>query len=124
MPLSPNAAAVSTALALLTALTACGSGQDAGAAGGPANGAAGKAGHSAQSALPSAHVHGVDADPGDGAVLLGTHEGLFRYGEDGQERVGEALDLMGFTVAGPGRPARRLRVREGRGRTGRRAASA
>lgn len=52
--------------------------------------------------LPSAHVHGVGRDPGDGALLLATHEGLFRYVADGPVRVGPSIDLMGFSIAGPG----------------------
>lgn len=51
--------------------------------------------------LPSSHVHGVGRDPGDGALLLATHEGLFRYGPVGPERVGPNIDLMGFTIAAP-----------------------
>lgn len=53
-------------------------------------------------ALPAAHVHGVGRDPGDGTLLLATHEGLYRYGADGSTRVGPSIDLMGFAVAGPG----------------------
>lgn len=53
--------------------------------------------------LPSSHVHGVGRDPGDGALLLATHEGLFRYGTGGPTRVGPNIDLMGFTIAGPNR---------------------
>ena len=49
--------------------------------------------------LPSAHVHAVGRDPGDGALLLATHEGLFRYGPAGPTKVGPTIDLMGFTVA-------------------------
>ncbi|WP_029212791.1 F510_1955 family glycosylhydrolase [Arsenicicoccus bolidensis] len=56
----------------------------------------------ASATLPSAHVHGVGRDPADGALLLATHEGLFRYGPDGPTRVGPIVDLMGFTIAGPG----------------------
>ncbi|KGN41626.1 F510_1955 family glycosylhydrolase [Knoellia aerolata] len=52
--------------------------------------------------LPSAHIHGVGRDPGDGALLLATHEGLFRYAADGPVRVGPSIDLMGFSIAGPG----------------------
>lgn len=57
----------------------------------------------ASAPLPSAHVHGVGRDPGDGALLLATHEGLFRYAADGPVRVGPSIDLMGFSIAGPGR---------------------
>lgn len=52
--------------------------------------------------LPSEHVHGVAADPGDGTVLLATHDGLFTVADGVSEQVGPSLDLMGFTVAGPG----------------------
>ena len=55
--------------------------------------------------LPSAHVHGVDIDPGDGDVYLATHDGLFRFpGPDLNRpptRVGPTIDLMGFAIAGP-----------------------
>lgn len=51
-------------------------------------------------ALPAVHVHAVGRDPGSGSLLLATHEGLFRYGEKGPERVGPIIDLMGFTIAG------------------------
>lgn len=56
----------------------------------------------AGAALPAAHVHGVGRDPGDGTLLLATHEGLYRYGPTGPMRVGPSIDLMGFVVAGPG----------------------
>ncbi|MGY1725171.1 F510_1955 family glycosylhydrolase [Blastococcus sp. SYSU DS0533] len=52
--------------------------------------------------LPAAHVHAVAVDPGDGALLLATHEGLITIGDDGRlAAAGPAIDLMGFTVAGP-----------------------
>ncbi|WP_245528111.1 F510_1955 family glycosylhydrolase [Cellulomonas gilvus] len=51
--------------------------------------------------LPSSHVHGVAVNPADGLVYLASHDGLFRYGPHGPERVGPVIDLMGFTVAGP-----------------------
>lgn len=53
--------------------------------------------------LPSPHVHAVAVDPADGVVLLATHDGLFRLDEGEQQRVGPVVDLMGFTVVGPGR---------------------
>lgn len=56
----------------------------------------------ADSGLPSEHVHAVAADPGDGTVLLATHDGLVTVADGAIERVGPSLDLMGFTVAGPG----------------------
>jgi hypothetical protein len=51
-----------------------------------------------------AHVHGLGVDPADGAVLAGTHYGLFRLPESGApERVADRVqDFMGFTVVGPG----------------------
>ena len=51
-----------------------------------------------------AHVHGVGVDPADGTVYVASHDGLFRSGLDGLVPAGAAgRDLMGFTVAGPGR---------------------
>jgi hypothetical protein len=51
--------------------------------------------------LPSAHVHGVAIDPGDGALLLATHAGLVKVGEDGElTPIGPVIDLMGFAVSG------------------------
>lgn len=52
-------------------------------------------------ALPSSHVHGVATNPGDGAVVLATHDGLFRSDGGAWTRVGPVIDLMGFAVAGP-----------------------
>lgn len=52
------------------------------------------------------HVHGLGVDPGDGALMVATHNGLFRLPEGAARpvRVGESReDFMGFTVAGPGR---------------------
>lgn len=54
-----------------------------------------------QQGLPSAHVHGIAANPADDRVYLATHDGLFRYGDSGPVRVGPVIDLMGFTVTGP-----------------------
>ncbi|MFJ6077377.1 F510_1955 family glycosylhydrolase [Pseudarthrobacter sp. NPDC092419] len=51
----------------------------------------------AQSALPSAHVHGLSVGA-DGKVLLATHEGLFDVTAD-PVKVGPTIDLMGFTAA-------------------------
>ena len=50
--------------------------------------------------LPSPHVHGIAVNPGDGAVYLASHDGLFRYGPTGPQRISPVIDLMGFTVAG------------------------
>lgn len=52
--------------------------------------------------LPAAHVHAVAIDPGDGALLLATHEGLVEVGVGGALTAsGPVIDLMGFTVTGP-----------------------
>jgi photosystem II stability/assembly factor-like uncharacterized protein len=50
------------------------------------------------------HVHAVATDPGSGALYVATHVGLFRL-DDAHTAVRvskDALDLMGFTVVGPG----------------------
>lgn len=50
------------------------------------------------------HIHGLGVDPGDGALYVATHSGLFRAppGEARAELVGTSRqDTMGFTVAGP-----------------------
>jgi hypothetical protein len=50
------------------------------------------------------HVHGVGFDPGDGDLLVATHEGLYEVDQEGgSSRVGPVIDLMGFVVAGPER---------------------
>jgi hypothetical protein len=51
--------------------------------------------------LPSAHIHGVAMDPGDGALLLASHDGLFEVGAGGElTPIGPVIDLMGFAVSG------------------------
>jgi hypothetical protein len=52
--------------------------------------------------LPSAHVHGIARDPGSGKLVVAAHDGLYVYDGATPERVGPVIDLMGFTVAGPG----------------------
>jgi hypothetical protein len=50
------------------------------------------------------HVHGLGLNPGDDALFIATHTGLFRSAEGARrsERVGDrAQDTMGFTVVGP-----------------------
>jgi hypothetical protein len=52
------------------------------------------------------HVHGLGVNPGDGALYIATHTGMWRVGpeETQAERVGDRLqDTMGFTVAGSNR---------------------
>src|SRR5512146_2926265 len=82
---------VAAALCAVALLTACGSAANSGSRD-AARGAGG---------LPSSHVHGVDVNPADGTVYLATHDGLFRYGGSGPQRVGPVIDLMGFAVVGP-----------------------
>ena len=54
--------------------------------------------------LPVVHVHALDVDPADGALLVATHTGLLRAVDgDDPGRPGPATwDLMGFAVAEPG----------------------
>lgn len=81
--------------ALIAALTACSSSESDPSV---------SAGALPSGTLPPAHVHGAGIDPGDGAVLVATHEGLLEVGGGGQvTRVGPVIDLMGFSVAGPDR---------------------
>lgn len=50
------------------------------------------------------HIHGLGRNPADGALMIATHTGLFRIGQDGVRaaRVGAlSQDTMGFTVVGP-----------------------
>jgi hypothetical protein len=52
------------------------------------------------------HVHGLGINPGDGALFVAPHTGLFRAapGETTARRVaGRFQDTMGFTVIGPDR---------------------
>jgi hypothetical protein len=49
------------------------------------------------------HVHALATDPGSGALLIASHGGLYRADARGIQRIGLAIDLMGFTVTGPGR---------------------
>ncbi|WP_240675163.1 F510_1955 family glycosylhydrolase [Cellulomonas endophytica] len=65
----------------------------------PATGAAPS--ETARSGELGAHVHGAGFNPADSTLYVATHEGLLRYTEDGPSRVGPAMDLMGFVVAGP-----------------------
>lgn len=90
------------ALGVALAVAACSpTGTADGTAGAPAaDGSGGTA--SADATLPGGHVHGVAIDPRDERVHLATHEGLYRYDDAGPTRVGPVIDLMGFTVAGPG----------------------
>ncbi|CCH76875.1 conserved hypothetical protein [Nostocoides japonicum T1-X7] len=48
-------------------------------------------------------MHALATDPGSGALLIASHSGLYRADARGIQQVGPAIDLMGFTVTGPGR---------------------
>lgn len=114
-----RAGAAVALVALVGAAAACGGTADRPAAGNgastdapPAAARTGAgAGTTAATAPPAPaeaveHVHGLGVDPGDGAVLLATHTGLFRLapGNARPERVGRSTqDTMGFTVVGAGR---------------------
>ena len=52
------------------------------------------------------HVHGLGVNPGDGALFIATHTGLYRSGEGESRsaRVGDShQDTMGFTIVGSNR---------------------
>lgn len=53
------------------------------------------------------HVHGLGVNPGDGALFLATHTGLFRLPEGENEKAervaGRYQDTMAFTIVGPDR---------------------
>ncbi|MGY1682426.1 F510_1955 family glycosylhydrolase [Geodermatophilus sp. SYSU D01176] len=57
---------------------------------------------SATSPLELTHVHGAAFDPEDGSLRLATHHGLVEVAGGAPTPVGPVIDLMGFTVAGPG----------------------
>lgn len=51
-------------------------------------------------------VHGLGVNPGDGALFIAAHNGLYRLAPDGERavRVGDSFqDTTAFTVAGPDR---------------------
>jgi hypothetical protein len=50
--------------------------------------------------LPATHIHGIGVNFG-GSLYVATDLGLFRVDQSGARRVGPALDLVSFTVAGP-----------------------
>ncbi|WP_411732454.1 F510_1955 family glycosylhydrolase [Paeniglutamicibacter sp.] len=51
-------------------------------------------------AQPFAHIHGMAVDSDTGEVMLATHDGLFGLGSGTPEKIGPAIDLMGFAPAG------------------------
>lgn len=81
------------ALSLLVVTACSSSGQPAGPAAGPAAAAT-------QAAMT--HIHAAVRDPKSGALLLATHEGLYRKDGAGLTLVGSPMDLMGFTIAADG----------------------
>src|SRR5450759_5814505 len=97
MSRTPRNLAVPLLAATVLLLAACGSSSEAAAGTGADQKDAAQSG-----GLPGEHVHGVARDPGDGTLYLATHEGLFRYDKGTPVRVGPVVDLMGFSVAGPG----------------------
>ncbi|WP_458112165.1 exo-alpha-sialidase [Arthrobacter sp. R1-13] len=52
----------------------------------------------ADSALPSAHIHGLSVSGASGQVLLATHDGLFDVTKEPATKIGATNDLMGFTA--------------------------
>jgi hypothetical protein len=93
LPSRPPVRAVAAATLLAAALGGCSSTEPTPAVGAEV---------SAAPALQLTHVHGAAFDPGDGALLLATHHGLLEVADGEPAEVGPVLDLMGFTVAGPG----------------------
>ena len=70
--------------------------------------------------LPFAHIHGVGFDPGDGDLLVATHDGLFVVDEEGDS--GGRSDGRGGAAfeGGPGEHRRSRHVAAGcRGRCAR-----
>jgi photosystem II stability/assembly factor-like uncharacterized protein len=54
--------------------------------------------------ISAGHIHGLGVNPGDGALFVATHAGLFRLPEGSSvaEAVGDKRqDMMGFTIDGP-----------------------
>lgn len=49
------------------------------------------------------HVHAIAREPNGEAVLLATHQGLFRLQDRTLTQVGPTIDLMGFAFAAEGR---------------------
>jgi hypothetical protein len=92
-PIPSGRAAVLLGSALITLVAGCSSAESGPTAEPPTAAEPGT--------LPSAHVHGVAIDPGNGALLLATHDGLFQVGAGGElAPIGPVIDLMGFAVAG------------------------
>ncbi len=88
------------AAALLLATAGCGDATETAGQPDPAAPTVSTAGSSA------AHIHGMGVNPADKALVIATHDGLFRAGpgEQQAEQVGNRRqDTMGFTVLGPNR---------------------
>lgn len=89
-------------LAISFALTACGDDDEQGGEQAGEHPAA----DPAAGDLGPVHVHGLGVDPGDGALYIATHTGLFRSptGSDQATRVGRSQqDVMGFSIPEQGR---------------------
>ena len=59
---------------------------------------AGPSGPAAPLELSVSHIHAAQRDPQTGALLLATHEGLFRQNGFELQQVGPVIDLMGFAA--------------------------
>ncbi|WP_238384639.1 F510_1955 family glycosylhydrolase [Segeticoccus rhizosphaerae] len=91
----PAIRALAAATALIAVFVLAGCSQD--------DTATAQAAATTTASLPSQHVHAIARDPGDGTVKLATHDGLFTLTTGGTwQQIGPAIDLMGFTVTGPG----------------------
>ena len=95
---------VAIAVAAATAFAACGD-EGSGDSEEPVGGG-GSSYEQATAPDGPVHVHGLGLDPGDGALYIATHTGLFRApkGEGKATRVGESKqDVMGFSIPAKGR---------------------
>ncbi|MFJ4262301.1 F510_1955 family glycosylhydrolase [Paenarthrobacter nicotinovorans] len=89
-----RAATLATALAFTPALAACSQTTQAGPAAPPP--------HTVSKALPSSHVHGITVSGDTSQVLLATHDGLFDMTKNPATKIGDTMDLMGFTAGADG----------------------
>lgn len=81
-------------------LSACSNGQGSSS---PSSSAASSPG--AQLSQPLEHIHGAAVDAATGAVIAGTHHGVWRIAANGEViQAGQSQDdFMGFTIATPSR---------------------
>ncbi len=90
--------ATTAALSAAGLLVACGG----------SNGSAGNAvsGDRSADGSPLEHIHGLAVNPSDDALIIATHNGLFRAakGQQRAQRYGDSQqDVMGFSILGPDR---------------------